>query len=58
MDSHEFDRARSALHALDPGAERAEWVRAGMAAKAAGLDFGDFHDWSAGAGNYRNESER
>lgn len=57
MDSHEFDRARSALHALDPGAERAEWVRAGMAAKAAGLDFGDFHDWSAGAGNYRNEAD-
>jgi len=57
MDSHEFDRARSALHALDPGAERAAWVRAGMAAKAAGLDFGDFHDWSAGAGNYRNEAD-
>lgn len=57
MDVREFDRARSALHALDPGAERAEWVRAGMAAKAAGLDFEDFHDWSAGAGNYRNEAD-
>lgn len=53
----DIDRARAALHALDPGAERAEWVRAGMAAKAAGLDFEDFHDWSAGAGNYRNEAD-
>jgi hypothetical protein len=57
MDVREFDRARSALHSLDPGAERAEWVRAGIAAKAAGLDFEDFHDWSAGAGNYRNEAD-
>ncbi len=53
----DLERARSALLSLDPGAERSEWVRAGMAAKSAGLDFHDFHDWSAGAGNYRSESD-
>jgi hypothetical protein len=28
-----------------------------MAAKAAGLDFDTWHDWSATASNYRNEAE-
>ena len=28
-----------------------------MAAKSAGLDFDDFHNWSASAGNYKNENE-
>ena len=53
----EMERARSALWSLDPGTDRDTWVKTGMAAKAAGLDFGDFHEWSAGAGNYRNEAE-
>lgn len=53
----ELERARSALWSLDPGCAREEWVKAGMGAKAAGLDFDDFHHWSAGAGNYKDEAE-
>ncbi len=53
----EIDRARSALLSLDPGTDRDTWVRHAMGAKAAGLTFDDFHDWSAGAGNYKNEAE-
>lgn len=53
----ETERARSALWSLDPGAERAEWVRHAMSAKAAGLAFEDFHNWSAGAGNYKGEAD-
>jgi len=53
----EQERARSALFHIDPGADRDSWVKAGMGAKAAGLDFDDFHNWSAGAGNYKNEAE-
>ena len=53
----ETERARSALMYLDPGTDRDTWVKTGMAAKAAGLDFDAFHDWSAGAGNYKNEAE-
>lgn len=53
----EIERARAALWSLNPGTDRDTWVKAGMAAKAAGLDFDAFHDWSAGAGNYKNEAE-
>ncbi len=51
------ERARDALNSLDAGCARDKWVRAGMAAKAAGLDFEDFHKWSATAANYKNENE-
>ncbi len=54
---NELERARSAFWSLDPGSDRETWVKTGMAAKAAGLDFDEFHNWSAGAGNYRNEAE-
>lgn len=54
---NETERAADALHHLDAGCARDEWVRAGMAAKSAGLEFEDFHNWSASAGNYQNESE-
>lgn len=54
---HEVDRARAALHALDSGCPRDEWVSLAMAAKAAGLDFDDFHEWSRPAHNYRNEAD-
>ncbi|MCM0610585.1 MAG: AAA family ATPase [Ideonella sp. WA131b] len=47
-----LDRAREALQAIPPDLPRDEWVRAGMAAQAAGLGFDDFNEWSAGAGNY------
>ena len=53
----ELERARSALLALDAGSDRETWVRHAMSAKAAGIDFEEFHTWSAGAGNYRNEAE-
>lgn len=46
------DRAREALQAIPPDLPRDDWVRAGMAAQAAGLGFDDFNEWSAGAGNY------
>jgi len=55
--AHEAGRARSALRSLDAGCPRPEWVRLGMAAKAAGLTFEDWHDWSATAGNYRDEAD-
>jgi len=47
-----LERARDALWALDPGVERLQWVRIGCAAKAAGLTFDDFNDWSASGANY------
>ena len=53
----EPERARDALYSLDPGCPRDEWVKHGMAAKAAGLDFDDFHQWSAGGGNFQGEAE-
>src|ERR1035437_6160224 len=53
----EQDRALSALMHLDSGREREYWVKAGMAAHAAGLSFDDFHSWSAPAGNYKSEND-
>lgn len=54
---NEIERAANALQHLDAGCLRDEWVRAGMAAKSAGLSFDDFHTWSQSGGNYANESE-
>lgn len=53
------DRARalSALHALDPGQPRAEWVRIGMAAKAAGVLLEDWTEWSRPAANFKSERD-
>ncbi len=53
----EIARARSALHAIDAGCPREQWVRVGMAAKSAGLSFEDFHAWSQDAGNYVSERD-
>lgn len=47
-----LDRARDALQSIPPDLPRDEWVKAGMAAHAAGLAFDDFDQWSAGAGSY------
>jgi len=47
-----IERARDALHSIPPDLPRDEWVRAGMAAQAAGLDFDAFNNWSAQADNY------
>jgi len=54
---NDIDRARDALLHLDSGCARDEWVRLGMAAKSSGLNFDDFHNWSASAGNYAGENE-
>lgn len=51
-------KAIDALHAIPPDLPREEWVRAGMAAQAAGLDFDVFDAWSAGADNYQASDAR
>ena len=48
------ERAIDALHSIPPDLPRDEWVRVGMAAKSAGINFDTFHDWSSAAGNYQN----
>lgn len=45
-------RAREALFTLDAGCDRTEWVRIGMAAKAAGVVERDWLDWSASGSNF------
>lgn len=50
-------RAASALHHLDATCSRENWVKAGMAAKSAGLSFDEFHTWSANGGNYKSEND-
>lgn len=52
-----IERVRSALHSIDSSCDRETWVRIGMAARSAGLRFDDWHDWSEGASNYRNEAD-
>ena len=49
----DMERARDALHAIDPACSREQWVRIGMAAKSAGLDLADFDAWSSSAASYR-----
>ena len=51
-------KATDALHAIPPDLPRDEWVRAAMAAQAAGLDFDAFKHWSAQAGNYNERDAR
>ncbi|MCB2036223.1 MAG: AAA family ATPase [Ottowia sp.] len=55
---NDTDRARAALQSIPPDCDRDTWVRAGMAAHAAGLDFEDFDSWSAQAGNYDARAAR
>lgn len=57
-DSNGLSRAREALHSIPPNLQRDQWVRAGMAAHAEGLDFKDFDSWSAQAGNYDARAAR
>jgi putative DNA primase/helicase len=49
---HSHEKALNALHSLDPGVPREEWVRIGMAAKAAEITFEEFDAWSSSASNY------
>lgn len=58
LNGHTSDRARDALHAIPPDLPRDEWVRAGMAANAAGLDFDTFNDWSAQGDSYNERDVR
>ena len=51
-------KAIDALHSIPPDLPRDEWVRVGMAAHAAGVDFDTFDAWSAGAGNYNAAASR
>lgn len=51
----EQERATNALFHLDPDSSREEWIKAGMAAKSAGLGFDAFHDWSASGSTYGGE---
>ena len=46
-------RALDALHSIPPGLPRDQWVKAGMSAQAAGIDFDDFDAWSARADCYK-----
>lgn len=50
-------RAISALKALDPGVDRANWIRITAAAKDAGVSFEDWHEWCAQAGNYAGDRD-
>ena len=58
MVATDTDRARDALRHIPPDLPRDDWVKAGMAAHAAGLDFDTFNDWSAQAGNYNAADAR
>lgn len=52
-----LQNAVAALNHLDPSCDRERWVRIGMAAKAAGLQFEDFLNWSKDGENYLNEKD-
>ncbi|CAM2180414.1 Helicase [Paraburkholderia sacchari] len=51
----EQERARSALIALDASCDRNEWVRVGMAFKAAGGEVDTWLQWCATGANYDGE---
>ena len=54
---HDLDRARDALHHLDPGCNRKDWHRIGRAAIAAGLSVDALDAWSSSARNYKGEKD-
>ncbi len=58
LNGHNPDRARDALHSIPPDLPRDQWVKAGMAAHAAGLTFDDFDTWSAQADSYNAQACR
>jgi hypothetical protein len=57
LNTNDPERARNALFYIEPSCPREEWVRIGMAAKAAGLSFDAFHEWSTGGENYKNQQD-
>ncbi len=58
MFPNDLARYRSALHAIPSDLPRPDWVKAGMAAHAAGLSRDDFMEWSASAPSYKAPSAR
>lgn len=52
-----IQHALSALNFLDSGCSYEEWIQIGMAAKAAGLSFEDFHSWCENGSNYKNRKD-
>ena len=58
MTMADIGRAREALNCIPADIARPEWVRVGMAAQAAGLDFDDFDTWSATGSTYDARAAR
>jgi len=56
MQANELQRARDALYSISPDCDRATWVKAGMAAHAAGLIFEDFNQWSQAGVSYNAQA--
>ena len=56
--NYSLQDAADALGYIDPGCERAEWVKVAMAAKAAGVEFVTFDAWSEAAPNYTQAGAR
>ena len=53
----ELERARSALWSLDAGCDADTHFRHAAGAADAGIDFDEFHSWSATGSNYTNEAD-
>jgi putative DNA primase/helicase len=53
----DLERAREALWACDPGADRETWHEVGRAAIAAGLSIDDVLEWSSHASNFAGERD-
>ncbi len=53
----EHSVALSALHAINPGVGRHQWLRYALAAKAAGLSLDEFREWSEQADNYSSSRD-
>lgn len=52
MPLNNLERARAALYAIPPDLPRADWVKVGMSAHAAGLPMDDFIEWSRPAPSF------
>ncbi len=54
----DLKNAEAALFAISPDIPYDEWMRVGMAARAAGISFEVFDQWSAGGCTYKKSSTR
>lgn len=57
INGHKVLDARRALFSIDATCSREQWVRIGMAAKAAGLSGDDFLEWSRTGANFNGERD-